>query len=121
MQWVEQQLAQLHKSESRVLNIGLLETTVDTLRARTAQSMWDMMTRVGKLGPLIGALRDYMLLGKGQLFLEVRNPVLAHCARPLQEGAVLQCPLACPLAYLLRRTRVLSAESWVYEYSRLRS
>eukprot|EP00035_Acanthoeca_spectabilis_P035814 m.36380 g.36380 ORF g.36380 m.36380 type:complete len:602 (-) comp7568_c0_seq2:29-1834(-) len=70
IQWVERQLSLLHTAGSRKFDVAALEMTLDKLRALTANSMWDMMTRVGKLPQLLRALRDYMLLAKGQLFLE---------------------------------------------------
>lgn len=82
IQWVERQLSLLHTAGSRKFDVAALEMTLDKLRALTANSMWDMMTRVGKLPQLLRALRDYMLLAKGQLFLEVcvRSSAQTRCS-----------------------------------------
>lgn len=81
-----------------------LESIVESIRQQAAQHLWTVMTQVARLGPLLGAFKDFMLVGKGEFFLEFFHQAHAFCKLPMgpttltdakaayhQAASLLQC------------------------------
>eukprot|EP00040_Diaphanoeca_grandis_P015221 m.77392 g.77392 ORF g.77392 m.77392 type:complete len:619 (-) comp25009_c3_seq1:89-1945(-) len=82
LRYYQVEFAKLYKTSEGWNDINF-EKLIESIRSHCAQHLWDVLARVGRLGPTLQAFKDFFLVDKGELFLEFYHQANGFCSLPM--------------------------------------